>query len=201
MEYRKIAPIMGRLWAPLAAVTTHWQGKVNAQIAVAISAASIVPQRPRVLVQIYKGNYSHRLITRSGVFALNFITPAQLHMVRDFGLVSGVDRDKLSGTGYSIGTTGAPLLAGCMGYLECQVINAMDGGDMTCFLADVVNGESNPEALPISWREARSLIPQEWNDAWNARISKEIENSLECMDQIDFSPWTPSSVERGVPGD
>ena len=201
MEYRDIAPMMGRLWAPLAAVTTHWQGKVNAQIAVAISAASIVPQRPRVLVQIYKGNYSHRLITQSGAFALNFIAPDQLHMIRDFGLVSGVDRDKLAGIEYSKGATGAPLLAGCMGYLECQVVNAMDGGDMTCFLADVVSGASDPDALPISWREARRLIPQEWNDAWDARISKEIEISMERMDQIDFSPWTPSPGKRGVPGD
>ncbi|MDE2843620.1 MAG: flavin reductase family protein [Chloroflexota bacterium] len=201
MEYRDIAPMMGRLWAPLAAVTTHWQGRVNAQIAVAISAASIVPQRPRVLVQIYKGNYSHLLITQSGVFALNFITPEQLHMIRDFGLVSGVDRDKLAGVEHSVGATGAPLLAGCMGYLECQVINAMDGGDMTCFLADVVSGASVPDALPISWREARRLIPQEWNDAWDARISEEIETSLKNMDQIDYSPWTPSPGKQGVPGD
>ncbi|MCY4367358.1 MAG: flavin reductase family protein [Chloroflexi bacterium] len=191
MEYGDIAPIMGRLWSPLAAVTSQWGGKVNAQIAVAISAASIVPERPRVLVQIYKGNYSHRLIARSGAFALNFITSEQLHLIRDFGLVSGIDRDKMVGVEHSIGITGTPLLAGCAGFLECQVINAMDGGDMTCFLADVVNGYSDREILPISWRDARRLIPQEWNDAWNSKIAREIDISLDQMDRIDFSPWTP----------
>lgn len=201
MEYQDIAPIMGRLWSPLAAVTSQWQGKVNAQIAVAISAASIVPERPRVLVQIYKGNYSHRLITQSGEFALNFISREQLHLIRDFGLVSGIDRDKMAGVEHTVGVTGSPLLAGCMGYLECQVINAMDGGDMTCFLANVVAGASDPEVLPISWREARRLIPQEWNEAWNSKISDEIETSLARMDRIDFLPWTPSPRKRGVPGD
>ena len=191
MEYGEIAPIMGRLWSPLAAVTSLWDGKANAQIAVAISAASIVPERPRVLVQIYKGNYSHRLIARSGAFALNFITSEQLHLIRDFGLVSGIDRDKMAGVEHSIGITGVPLLARCAGFLECQVINAMDGGDMTCFLADVVNGYSDRGILPISWREARRLIPEEWNDAWNSKIAKEIEISLDQMDRIDFSPWTP----------
>lgn len=189
MAYRDIAPIMGRLWSPLAAVTTAWQGKVNAQIAVAITAASIVPDRPRVLVQIYKGNYSHRLILESQALGLNFLGREQLHFIRDFGLVSGIRRDKLAGVEYSLGETGVPILEGCMGFLECRVVNAMDGGDMTCFLADVVAGSANAEVGPVTWREARGLIPREWNDAWNAKISGEIEISRDRMSDIDHTPW------------
>ena len=36
MEYADIAPMMGRLWSPLAAVTSHWQGRDNAQMARAV---------------------------------------------------------------------------------------------------------------------------------------------------------------------
>ena len=46
----------------MAAVSSAWQGKHNAQIAVAIGAASIVPSKPRVIIQIYKRNLSHDLI-------------------------------------------------------------------------------------------------------------------------------------------
>ena len=189
IDYRDIAPMMGRLWSPLAAVTSQWRGKVNAQIAVAISAASIVPDRPRVVAQIYKGNYSHRLIYQSGVFVLNFLTQEQLHFIRDFGLVSGAEREKLAGVDYTLGATGAPILAGCMGFLECRVVNAMDGGDMTAFLAEVVDGKAAPGKEPMGWREARRLIPPEWNEAWEAKIRAEIEVSRGCMDGIDFSPW------------
>jgi len=196
MEYPDIAPIMGRLWSPLAAVTSAWQGKVNAQIAVAITAASIVPDRPRVLVQIYKGNYSHGLICQSHSFGLNFLGGDQLHFIRDFGLVSGVDRDKLKDVQYSPGETGVPILAGCMGHLECRVVNAMDGGDMTCFLADVVAGSANANVAPVSWREARSLIPREWNDAWNAKIGGEIAISRRAMSEIDYSPWDAGPTAR-----
>ena len=196
MEYRDIAPIMGRLWAPLAAVTSAWQGKANAQIAVAITAASIVPDRPRVLVQIYKGNYSHRLICQSHTFGLNFLSGDQLHFIRDFGLVSGIDRDKLKDVEHSPGTTGVPILAGCMGHLECRVVNAMDGGDMTCFLADVVAGSASSGVAPVSWREARNLIPREWNDAWNAKIEGEIEISRRAMSIIDYSPWDALPIAR-----
>ncbi len=201
MEYRDIAPIMGRLWSPLAAVTSSWQGKVNAQIAVAITAASIVPDRPRVLVQIYKGNYSHGLICQSHAFGLNFLSLHQLHFIKDFGLVSGIDREKLDGVEYGLGETGVPILDGCMGYLECRVVNAMDGGDMTCFLADVVAGSANPDLGPVTWREARSLIPKEWNDQWNEKIGGEVEISRGRMSAIDYTPWTPPDVKPGAQGD
>ncbi len=193
MDYREIAPIMGRLWSPLSAVTSHWQGRPNAQIAVAISAASIVPDRPRVLVQIYKGNYSHGLISGSRAFALNFLGSDTLHWIRDFGLVSGVDRDKLAGFDYTSGATGCPILQESAGFLDCRVINAMDGGDMTCFLADVVDGGTDPDKSPITWREARRLIPREWNEAWNARIGAEIEVSRRIMDNINYS--TPEELK------
>ena len=189
MDPVQIAPIMGRLWSPLAAVTSHHEGKFNAQIAVAISAASIVPDRPRVVVQIYKGNYSHGLIWENGSFALNFLTDGQLNFIKEFGLASGADRNKLEGFAWQMGELGNPIFKECAGYLECQVINAMDGGDMTCFLANVVDGAALPEKTPLTWREARRLIPKEWNDAWEKRISAEIEVSRKKMDQVDDAAW------------
>ena len=191
MDYQRITPLMGRLWAPLAAVTCQWQGRANAQIAVAISAASIVPAQPRVLAQIYKENYSHGLILESRAFALNFLGPGQLPLIRQFGFVSGRDTDKLAGIGYEAKATGSPVLTDSAGYLDCRVVNAMDGGDMTCFLADVVDGAANPRETPLTWREARRLIPEEWNREWEAKIGREIEVSRQRMGLIDYTPWIP----------
>ena len=196
MEYQEIAPIMGRLWSPLAAVTCQWRGRANAQIAVAITAASIVPDRPRVLLQIYKGNFSHGLILAAGAFALNFLSREELHFIRDFGLVSGTEQDKLAEVAYVTRATGSPILAGCAGFLDCRVINAMDGGDMTCFLADVIDGGTSSGATPITWREARKLIPMEWNEAWNTKISAEISNSRQVMDRIDYSAWVDAGMQE-----
>ena len=81
MEYADVAPIMGRRWSPLAAGTSHWQGRDNVQIAEAIAAASIVPERPRVVVQLYKTNLSHDMVLSSGAFALNFLRPDQLDLI------------------------------------------------------------------------------------------------------------------------
>jgi flavin reductase (DIM6/NTAB) family NADH-FMN oxidoreductase RutF len=191
MEYADIAPIMGRLWSPLAAVTSHWQGRDNVQIAVAIAAASIVPERPRVVVQLYKTNLSHDMVLSNGAFALNFLRPNQLDLIGDFGLVSGRVRDKLAGVGTKAGSSGSPLLTDCFGYLDCRVINAMDGGDMTCFLADVLDGKTLAQGDPLWWRDARRELPREWLERWEAKQSSEIATSRATMDKISHTSWQP----------
>ncbi len=191
MDYADIAPMMGRLWSPLAAVTSRWQGRDNVQIAVAIAAASIVPDRPRVVVQLYKTNLSHDMVLASGAFALNFLRPDQLDLIGDFGLVSGRDRDKLADVDKIAGESGSPLLAECFGYLDCRVINAMDGGDMTCFLADVVDGKTLAQGDPLWWRDARGKLPPEWLAGWEKKQSSEIETSRTTMDDITRKPWQP----------
>jgi len=191
MEYADVAPIMGRLWSPLAAVTSHWQGRDNVQIAVAIAAASIVPERPRVVVQLYKTNLSHDMVLSSGAFALNFLRPDQLDLIGDFGLVSGRERDKLAGVGTKAGSSGSYLLTDCFGYLDCRVINAMDGGDMTCFLADVLDGKTLAQGDPLWWRDARRELPREWLDRWGAKQSSEITTSRATMGKIGHTPWQP----------
>ena len=191
MEYADIAPIMSRLWSPLAAVTSHWQGRDNVQIAVAIAAASIVPERPRVVVQLYKTNLSYDMVLSSGVFALNFLRPDQLDLIGDFGLVSGREKDKLAGVGTKAGPSGSPLLTDCFGYLDCRVINAMDGGDMACFLADVLDGKTLAQGDPLWWRDARRELPREWLERWEAKQSPEIATSRATMDKISHTPWQP----------
>jgi flavin reductase (DIM6/NTAB) family NADH-FMN oxidoreductase RutF len=193
MDYSNIAPMMGNLWSPIAAVSSHWRGQDNAQLCVSIGGASIVAERPRVLVQIYKTNHSHEMIMGSGAFALNFPRAGQLEWIRDFGLYSARDRDKLVGVEYSKGATGSPLFADCWGWLDCRVVNAMDGGDMTCFLGEVLDGETLSESEPLWWRDARRIIPAEWNTEWDRKITGEIENSIQQMGQIDYSPWKSGS--------
>ena len=191
MEYRRIAPLMGNLWSPIVAVTSTWNERSNVQIAVAVAAASIVPDKPRVLLQIYKTNLSHGMINHSHAFALNFLRPGQLELIKKFGFVSGRDQDKLADVAYSLGPSGSPLLEDCWGYLDCRVINAMDGGNMTCFLGQVVDGETLAEGEPLWWRDARRQLPAGWMEEWDRKISGEIRVSLSTMDNIDFSPWEP----------
>ena len=194
MEYAEIAPLMSQLWSPIAAVTSRWRDKANAQIAVAIGAASIVPSMPRVVIQIYKRNYSHELIFQSGAFALNFLRQDQLYLIKVFGLVSGRDVDKLDGVDYELGSSGSPILMDCWGYLDCRVVNAMDGGDMTCFLGEVVEGKTLSDSQPMWWDFARTAIPAQWMEEWDRKIQQEIDYSTKHMKDIDYTPWREQGI-------
>ena len=194
MDYSRVAPMMTHLWAPMAAVTSSWQGKDNAQIAVAISAGSIVLEKPRVAIMIQKRNFSHDLIYQSGAFAVNFLRAGQLDLISEFGLVSGRDKEKLAGVAYAVKASGSPVLQDCWGYLDCRVVNVLDGGDMTCFLGDVLEGDSLSEDGPLWWRDAQRRLPREIMEEWDGKIAVEREFSALRMDQIDYSRWQPGSV-------
>ena len=196
MEYSQIAPMMTHLWAPMAAVTSAWQGKHNAQIAVAISAASIVLEKPRVAIKIQKNNFSHDMIYQSGAFALNFLGRGQSHLIPQFGLVSGRDCEKLADVAYDLRASGSPVLEECWGYLDCRVINALDGGDMTCFLGDVLEGKTLSDEGPLWWRDAQRMLPAEVIEEWDRKIGRERELSVSLMDNIDYIPWQAGTRNR-----
>ena len=183
-----VAQLLGGLSAPLAAVSTRSGDVVNAQIAVAITSASIVPHRPRLIVQIYRTNYTHDLIASGGVLAVNFLNHDQLPLIRRLGMRSGRDSDKLADVAYASGATGCPLLEGSFGYLDCRVVNAMDGGDMTAFLVEALAAETHGGAR-MTWREARPRLPQHWADEWDRKIAGEMGVSLESMGQINPAAW------------
>lgn len=197
VDYNKTAPIMGNLWSPLCAVTSFHQGRANVQISVSVAAASIVPERPRVVAQIYKTNLSHSMILGSGAFALHFLRPDQLDVIGDFGLVSGRDHDKLAAVDWSPSASQSPLLADCWGYLECRVVNAMDGGDMTCFLAEVLDGGVLSESGPLHWRDARRRLTSKWMARWEQKQSAEIAVSRAAMGDITYAPWERGGLEKG----
>ena len=188
-----VGPLLGGLTAPLAAISTRSGDVSNAQIAVAIAAASIVPQRPRLIVQIYHTNFTHGLIVSSGVLAINFLDREQLPLIWQLGMRSGRDGDKLESVSHTTGATGSPLLEGCYGYLDCRVVNAMDGGDMTSFLVEVVAGRTNGGDR-MTWRDARPRLPSRWADEWDRKIAGEIDISLSTMDRIDSTIWSRRSV-------
>ena len=187
-----VGPLLGGLSAPLAAISTRAGDVSNAQIAVAITAASIVPRRPRLIVQIYHTNFTHGLIASSGVLAVNFLERDQLPFIWRLGMHSGRDGDKLDGLSYTTGATGSPLFEGCYGFLDCRVINAMDGGDMTAFLVEAVAARTSGGER-MTWREARPRLPRRWADEWDRKIAGEIDVSLSTMGAIDPAAWSGCS--------
>jgi len=83
---------------------------------------------PRIIVVIDKNTYTRELIEASGTLAINIPCVAQIDMVQAVGSSSGrdlKDTDKFALYGletFPAKEVAAPLLTGCVGWLECKVI-------------------------------------------------------------------------------
>src|SRR5687768_526075 len=80
-------------WEPVCSVGSHGARGVNAQICVSIFGASIVPDRPRLLVMLWKSNYTHDLVHESGTLAITLLSEAQHPLLEPLGLHSGRDSE------------------------------------------------------------------------------------------------------------
>ena len=127
------------LTTPIVAVTSSLNGRRNGQIANSAQRASLVPSLPRLSIYISKTNYSHEAIYSTGILGIHLLRTDQWDLIWQLGLQSGRDLDKMATIEHAVTGIGCPLLKDCMTAFECRVINAMDAGASTFFLADVLS--------------------------------------------------------------
>lgn len=111
---------------PTVLVSAAHDGK-QGMLAVAWNVA-IDFEPPKVAVVLAKDSYTRALVEKSGTFALNLPCVGQLQTVMDVGSVSGHDlsQDKFTHFGLQslkASQVEAPLLEGCVAWLECRLIH------------------------------------------------------------------------------
>ena len=182
MDAQGVAEITGLLWGPLVVLTSAWRGEANGMIAATAMRAFIIPEHPRVSVLVWKFNHTYKLIEQSRVFALNLLGAAQLDKVRAFGFNSGHERNKLADVAYATKTTGSPILPDILAYLDCKVVESMDGGDVTCYLADVVDAARFRPGEVLSYSIWQSKIPAEWKPHYDAQRAWQVESARALLE-------------------
>lgn len=173
--------LLSHFWAPLCAIGSHGVQGPNAQISVSVFGASIVPDRPRLILNLSKTNYTRELVADSGSLAITVLSEEQAGLLRPLGLHSGREGDKLEGLAYGITEEGDPYFREGVGFIRCAVLDAYDLGDSTAFLCAV--RERQPlEAVPaLSWAEARRWVGAEFLEEWAAKSAREQEAARAAM--------------------
>jgi flavin reductase (DIM6/NTAB) family NADH-FMN oxidoreductase RutF len=161
MNAAAVTAVLGQLDRELWLVTAAAGDRHGGLIATFVSAASIVPQMPRMMVGIAKQHHTWELIEASHAFGLHLLSEEQVEWVWCFGLRSGRDTDKLAGLTTKIGTTGTPLLVDALAYLECRVETCLDTGDRTVYLAKVLDGGQATAKAPLTIHRLLQLAPPE----------------------------------------
>ena len=170
-----ITETLATLWSALLVITTHYQDRNNGLVAATGVFASMVPEAPRVIIELTKASLTHDLVLASRVFALHILpaTPndalaTSLSLVHALGMRSGHDGDKTAGIAARSGVTGSPILAETLTYAEARVVATLDGDELSIFLADVVGGGRLRHGEPLTLSVAREHMPKEWLAEWAA---------------------------------
>jgi flavin reductase (DIM6/NTAB) family NADH-FMN oxidoreductase RutF len=158
--------LLRHLTCPVVAITSEHGGKRNGMIIDSAIRASIVPTLPRLAMFIHKFNVSHDLIFGSGQFVLHLLRQDQFDLIHQLGFIHGTDHDKLAGIPCRAGRLGAPVLDDCYAHFECRIVNAMDTGSSTCFLADAVHvgygAAAGPRGEVMTAPFFRANVPEGW---------------------------------------
>lgn len=137
------------------------KGRTNVMPAAWVAPVSMRP--PLVAVSVAVASFTHELIDRSNEFVLNVPGANLAKQVVAMGTVSGRDVDKLKQTGLHEAPTkfvSAPLIAECIGHLECAVANRVAVGDHSLFIGEVLAAWIEKDAFDQTWLlEHRELKP------------------------------------------
>ncbi len=147
---------------PVALVTTADRGTPNV-----IPVAWHMPlsaRPPLVAIAIEQSRHSAEMISHSEQFALNFPAPPLLHHVQYLGSLSGKEIDKFEATQletFYAAHLSAPLIKGCVAWVECEVQEVLPFGDHFLYVGLVVAVHVDPAAFDDRWlidtAEARPL--------------------------------------------
>ncbi|MBW1917678.1 MAG: flavin reductase [Deltaproteobacteria bacterium] len=132
-------------------LTSRDGNKVNGMTAAWVAQVSFKPLL--IMVSVAFTRYSHELIKKSGIFALNVLTTEQVDLGKRFGYKSGRRVDKFAGLSYDTAVTGAPILPEAYAYLDLKLVHTYPAGDHDLFIGEVVDAKIlHPEAKPLIFK-------------------------------------------------
>ena len=137
---------------PLAIVTTAWRGMANAAPIAWTTPLSMSP--PLVGCVIHPHRHTADMIRFSEEFAINIAGPRLMKQAAFLGSQTGLNNNKLESSGldtFGAQRIDAPLLEGCLAWIECGLRDVIAVGDHTMFVGEVVRVQALDEAYAGNW--------------------------------------------------
>ncbi|MDJ0735481.1 MAG: flavin reductase family protein [Nostocaceae cyanobacterium] len=110
--------------------------EVNGFTASWLMQASFQP--PLIVNCVKQDSRSHQMIKNSGVFAISFLEDGQKELAQKFFKPMRRVGNKFEDVDFYLGTTGCPIISDTLGYIECNVVDAVEGGDHTIYVGEVI---------------------------------------------------------------
>lgn len=128
----------------------------------ASSFSSVSMDPPRILICVAKRLYTHQVIIDSGIFGVSILAADQEAVGSRFAGRIAEGEDRFAGVDFFTAETGTRLIKHGVGWLDCRLSVAHDGGDHSIFVGDVVAAHGAEHGDPIlyynrHWRHLAAL--------------------------------------------
>ncbi len=134
-------------------VTVAAGGEDHAMTANWVTQAAFDP--PMVVVALENASKTLGMIRDARHFAVNVLLDGQRELAGKLGRTSEQAPQKLKGIKTKPApVAGAPVIADCLGWVECRVVATLPSGDHTLVLGEVVGAGVEHEGQPLTLREA-----------------------------------------------
>jgi flavin reductase (DIM6/NTAB) family NADH-FMN oxidoreductase RutF len=174
-----------RQWASgVCILTTMVDGKPHGLTVSSFSSLSINPLL--IMACIGKTLASHNLLLTSGVFAINILSTDQLEWGKLFAGMIPETGDRFAGIDYITAESGAPILPGVLGWLDCRLYNTYDGGDHTIIAGEVLAAQATGDGkAPLAY----------YNRAWGTFVPLIPAGSVKHVVLFRLKENTPENVK------
>ncbi len=121
---RQFRDVLGLFCSGVTVVTSVSDGQPVGMTCQSFSSVSLEP--PLVMFSPAKTSRAWPLMQRAGFFCVNILAAEQSEISN--GMATKGD-EKFTGVGWTTATTGAPLLEGILGFVDCTVHQVIEAGD------------------------------------------------------------------------
>jgi len=128
-----------------------------------VNTVSMLTDNPkRIVVFVNKANYSEELLRKTGVFNVSVLTEtAPFELFKQFGFVSGRDKDKFEGGKYEVSENGLYYLPQhANAVLSGKVVDYYDYGTHTLFVAEVTEAKVLNDEKSVTYEYYQANIKQ-----------------------------------------
>ncbi len=106
---------------------------------------------PLVINCVRKDSGSHEMLKKSGVFSLSFLEDGQKDLAAKFFKPQSRVGNKFEDVEFYQGEeTGCPIIKDALGYVECQVVGAVEKGDHTVYVGEVIGAGIHREGNALT---------------------------------------------------
>ncbi|WP_165251320.1 flavin reductase family protein [Paludisphaera soli] len=130
--------VMGRFATGVTVVTTGGSMGLHGLTANAVTSLSLDP--PLILVAVDRRSQTLEFIKANRCFAVNILRLDQEEISQRFARPGPKD---FLGLDLTTDATDAPIIAGCLAYVDCRLHDVLPGGDHEIFVGEVVGGAAH----------------------------------------------------------